>query len=167
MATLQNVVVEATEHTPLLRHHASADSITSITKSSTRVEVLSTHRKTSIDEEAPADPDVPSPRKVTASITRIISVLLIGKPLSFPCNPPGLLLMHIQGGFISNADGSLLLATHPIIASEFNALDDSSWLLTSFALASATTQPLHGKLSDIYGRKTLLVVSYILFAAGL
>ncbi|KAF2021707.1 MFS general substrate transporter, partial [Aaosphaeria arxii CBS 175.79] len=71
------------------------------------------------------------------------------------------------GGFISNADGSLLLATHPVIASEFNALDDSSWLLTSFAIAQAATQPLYGKLSDIYGRKQLLLVAYALFGLGL
>ncbi len=43
---------------------------------------------------------------------------------------------------MSNADGSLLLATHPVIASEFNDLPDSSWLITSFVLASAATQTL-------------------------
>ncbi|ORY11738.1 major facilitator superfamily domain-containing protein, partial [Clohesyomyces aquaticus] len=70
------------------------------------------------------------------------------------------------GAFISNADSSLVLATHPVIASEFDALHDSSWLLTSFALAAAATQPLYGKLSDIYGRKALLLSAYILFGAG-
>lgn len=59
------------------------------------------------------------------------------------------------------------MATHPVIASEFNALDDSSWLLTSFAIAASATLPLYGKLSDIYGRKTLLIVAYALFAIGL
>ena len=46
------------------------------------------------------------------------------------------------GVFISNADGSLMMTTHPIIASELNALRDSTWLLTSFSLAGATMQPL-------------------------
>jgi MFS family permease len=59
------------------------------------------------------------------------------------------------------------MATHPVIASEFKALDDSSWLLTSFALASASTLPLYGKLSDIYGRKDLLIIAYLIFAIGL
>ena len=76
------------------------------------------------------------------------------------------MLIMTLGGFVSNADGSLLLATHPIIASEFNALSDSSWLITSFGLALAATQPLYGKLSDIYGRKKLLLLAYTLFAAG-
>ncbi|OCK82915.1 major facilitator superfamily transporter [Lepidopterella palustris CBS 459.81] len=72
----------------------------------------------------------------------------------------------LLGVFISNADGSLVLATHPVIASEFNDLSDSSWLFTSFALAGAATQSLYGKLSDIYGRKALVLVAYALFALG-
>jgi MFS family permease len=73
----------------------------------------------------------------------------------------------LLGSFISNADGSLLFATHPIIASEFDALHDSSWLIASFALAQAVTQPLYGKLSDIYGRKPMLILAYTLFAVGM
>lgn len=46
------------------------------------------------------------------------------------------------GMFVSNADGSLVMATHPLIASEFNDLEDSSWLFISFSLAGAATQGL-------------------------
>lgn len=45
-----------------------------------------------------------------------------------------------SGVFIFHADSSLVMATHPTIASEFNALDSSSWLFTAFALAGAATQ---------------------------
>lgn len=86
--------------------------------------------------------------KSPASVGQIVSVLLIGS-------------------FISSADGSLLFATHPIIASEFNALHDSTWLIASFALAQAVSQPLYGKLSDIYGRKSMLILAYTLFGTGL
>lgn len=101
-----------------------------------------------VDEEArlgsKADTSVVA---ISASVGHIVCVLLIGT-------------------FVSNADSSLLFATHTIIASEFNALHDSSWLLTSFALAQAATLPLYGKLSDIYGRKILLLMAYALFAFG-
>jgi MFS family permease len=60
----------------------------------------------------------------------------------------------------------LVLATHPTIGSEFNALDWSSWLFTSFGLAGAATQTMFGKLSDIYGRKPIILFSYIGFAIG-
>jgi MFS family permease len=58
----------------------------------------------------------------------------------------------LLGSFVSSADGSL---------------HESSWLITSFALAQAVTQPLYGKLSDIYGRKSMLILAYTLFAVGM
>ncbi|KAF5983256.1 multidrug resistance [Fusarium coicis] len=70
------------------------------------------------------------------------------------------------GIFTSNADGSLVLATHPVIASEFGKLQDSSWLFISFMLAGAASQTIYGKLSDIFGRKTILIFCYGLFAVG-
>ncbi|KAL2163608.1 hypothetical protein VTH06DRAFT_5666 [Thermothelomyces fergusii] len=81
------------------------------------------------------------------NVARIISVLLIGI-------------------FVAQADGSILLATHPVIASEFNDLENSSWLITSFGLAGAATQTLYGRLSDIYGRKPLVIVAYVIFVLG-
>ncbi|CAJ2501266.1 Uu.00g041190.m01.CDS01 [Anthostomella pinea] len=70
------------------------------------------------------------------------------------------------GVFTSSADVSLVIATHPVIASEFNDLENSSWLFISFMLAGAATQSLYGKLSDIYGRKAILLLCYALFASG-
>ncbi|KAF2143974.1 uncharacterized protein K452DRAFT_223371, partial [Aplosporella prunicola CBS 121167] len=72
----------------------------------------------------------------------------------------------LSGVFISSADSSIALATHGTIASEFKDLAYSSWIYTSFGLAAAASQPLLAKLSDIYGRKTVLQVSNALFALG-
>ncbi|KAF3016166.1 hypothetical protein E8E14_009600 [Neopestalotiopsis sp. 37M] len=46
------------------------------------------------------------------------------------------------GTFTTNADGSLVLATHPVIGSEFNDLENSSWLFIGFMLAGLATQSL-------------------------
>jgi hypothetical protein len=70
------------------------------------------------------------------------------------------------GVFISNADGTLVLATYGTISSEFDAFGQGSWLTTSYALATCAVQPIVGKLSDIYGRKGVLLASYGLFAIG-
>src|SRR4051812_30206872 len=150
------IVAQNTERTPLLSPPttASAGSNLGVLSSDASDNLIndrprSAHSKTLLDEETRLDaPSSAELNTTPVSVGRIVSVLLIGS-------------------LISNADGSLLFATHPIIASEFNALHDSSWLMTSFALAQAATQPLYGKLSDIFGRKSMLIVAYTLFAVGL
>ncbi|KAL1608865.1 hypothetical protein SLS59_002056 [Nothophoma quercina] len=145
----------STERTPLLSQSGNTSSSSSLSLSSSDAssEVLDARpcspcAEPLLDEEARLEskPET-SIAAIPASVGHIVCVLLIGT-------------------FISNADSSLLFATHTIIASEFNALHDSSWLLTSFALAQAATLPLYGKLSDIYGRKSLLLLAYALFALG-
>ncbi|CAO2650235.1 Nn.00g015270.m01.CDS01 [Neocucurbitaria sp. VM-36] len=146
---------QGTDRTPLLSGTNTTSSDRSLGRSSSDTSSNEFHIRSSsvsvkdpLDEEARIDSTCNTrPGTTTTSVGRIVCVLLIGS-------------------FISNADGSLLLATHPIIASEFNALHDSSWLLTSFALAQAATQPLYGKMSDIYGRKSMLLIAYALFAFG-
>ncbi|KAK1753398.1 major facilitator superfamily domain-containing protein [Echria macrotheca] len=85
--------------------------------------------------------------KRTHNVVRIISVLLIG-----------ILVAH--------ADGSIMLATSATIASEFNELANAAWLVTSFALAGAASQTLYGKLSDIYGRRLIVIVAYLFVVLG-
>jgi MFS family permease len=70
------------------------------------------------------------------------------------------------GVFISNADGSLVLATYGTISSEFGAFGNASWLTTGFSLSVCAMQPLTGKLSDIFGRREVLLTSYVLFGIG-
>ncbi|KAG5659510.1 hypothetical protein KAF25_002069 [Fusarium avenaceum] len=77
-----------------------------------------------------------------------------------------IVLILLIAVFVFNADHSLVLATHPSIGSEFDALDWSSWLFTGFSLAGAATQAVFGKLGDIYGRKPVILFSYIGFAIG-
>lgn len=48
----------------------------------------------------------------------------------------------IIGQFTSNADASLVMATHSVIASEFYDFEDSSWLFISFMLAAVATQSI-------------------------
>ena len=58
------------------------------------------------------------------------------------------------------------MAVYAKVASEFNDLDSGSWLMSAYILAQCVAQPLYGKLSDLFGRKALLQLSYILFAVG-
>lgn len=75
-----------------------------------------------IEREAVDSPPL-SGTSSLASVIRVVAVLLVG-------------------AFMVNADGSLVLATHSTIASQFHRLGDSSWLFTAFMLAGAATQAL-------------------------
>lgn len=72
----------------------------------------------------------------------------------------------LKGVFIANVDTSLVLATYTTISSEFSSLRNASWLLTAYMLSMCSVQPLYGKLSNTFSRKTALMVSYVLFGIG-
>jgi MFS family permease len=77
-----------------------------------------------------------------------------------PCtdHPPAL--------FISNIEGSLLLTTHAQVASDFGRFSESQWLIVAYPLAVAAAEPIVGSLSNGIGRRRLLLISYVVFAAA-
>lgn len=52
------------------------------------------------------------------------------------------------------------------IATNFNSLSTLAWLGTAFLIGQATAQPLSGKLTDIYSRRSGLIFSNVLFGLG-
>ncbi|KAI5247374.1 MFS general substrate transporter [Aureobasidium subglaciale] len=83
----------------------------------------------------------------------------------------GIISVLLIGVFVSQADTTLVFATYAHITSEFIRLGggswiDGSWIVTSFGLATCATQPMYGRLSQIFGRKPILQISYTLFLVG-
>ncbi|ONH68213.1 Multidrug resistance protein fnx1 [Cyberlindnera fabianii] len=70
------------------------------------------------------------------------------------------------GVFLAALDGTVVTTLVSRIASEFDSLPKLSWIATAYLLSSSTFQPLYGKLSDIFGRKPLLLFSNLTFALG-
>ncbi|KAG9237112.1 major facilitator superfamily domain-containing protein [Amylocarpus encephaloides] len=76
----------------------------------------------------------------------------------------GIIAVLLIGAFVSNTDSSLVIATYGTISSEFNRLERGRWLVTASMLASCALQPIcYGKLTNIYGRKEILLLCYLLF----
>lgn len=70
--------------------------------------------------------------------------------------------------FVSFCDQSSVTIALPLIARDLNAADSINWAGTASLLANTVCQVLYGRISDIYGRKNILLVSIlILFAANL
>ncbi|RKP14949.1 major facilitator superfamily domain-containing protein [Piptocephalis cylindrospora] len=68
--------------------------------------------------------------------------------------------------FLSSLDQTIVSTALPTIASQFNSLNDVSWVATSYLLTSTAFQPLYGKFSDIFGRKVMLLFAVSVFTLG-
>lgn len=63
---------------------------------------------------------------------------------------------------------TMLLPAIPDIIKDFNAsYNTSAWILSGYLITAAIVTPLIGKLSDIYGKKKILIVVLIIFAASI
>ena len=68
--------------------------------------------------------------------------------------------------FVSFVDQTSVSTATPAIAVDLNTGTATSWIGTSFLIASTAFQLINGRLSDIFGRKKLLLVSLMLMALG-
>lgn len=68
--------------------------------------------------------------------------------------------------FLASLDQIIVSTSIPAITREFQTLGDISWLGTAYMMTATATQPLYGKFSDIFGRKTTMIFANILFLVG-
>ena len=59
------------------------------------------------------------------------------------------------GMLVAAVSQTIVSPAMPVIVSELGGIEHYSWIATSALLASAVTVPVVGKLSDIYGRRSL------------
>ncbi|KZT00344.1 MFS general substrate transporter [Laetiporus sulphureus 93-53] len=70
------------------------------------------------------------------------------------------------GGFLAALDQTIVSTSMPTIASEFNKLNEQSWIATSYLLTSTVFQPFFGRASDLWGCKAMLITAIVLFEFG-
>ena len=68
--------------------------------------------------------------------------------------------------FLASLDQTVIIPAVPAIAGELNAFGHLSWIVTAYLLTSTAATPIYGKLSDIYGRRALLLPALALFIAA-
>ena len=62
---------------------------------------------------------------------------------------------------------TMLLPAIPDIINEFNiSYNTSSWILTAYLISGAVMTPIAGKLSDVYGRKKIVLIILIIYIIG-
>src|SRR5262245_9224902 len=63
-------------------------------------------------------------------------------------------------------DQTIVATALPQIVADLHSFQDLSWVVTAYLLATTVTVPLYGKLSDLYGRRRMFVVSISIFLLG-
>jgi drug resistance transporter, EmrB/QacA subfamily len=70
------------------------------------------------------------------------------------------------GMFLGALDQTIVGPVLPKIVTELNGADLYTWVVTIYLLTSTVSVPIYGKLSDLYGRKPLLIAGIVLFLVG-
>ena len=68
--------------------------------------------------------------------------------------------------FLASMESTVVATAMPTIVGQLGGLEHYSWVFSAYMLASTTTVPLYGKLSDLYGRRNLYLLAMALFLAG-
>jgi len=63
-------------------------------------------------------------------------------------------------------DTTIIGPAMPTIGRELRDVEHLPWIVTSYLLVSTAVTPLYGKLSDIHGRRVMLLWAIGIFAAG-
>lgn len=68
--------------------------------------------------------------------------------------------------FLGALDQTIVATALPTIGRDLGNLTDLSWVVTAYLLTSTATTPLYGKLSDIHGRRAVMLIAILIFIAG-
>lgn len=69
--------------------------------------------------------------------------------------------------FLAALDTTILTTALPTIAASFHASDSGfAWIGSAYLLANGTSMPFWGKISDIFGRKSIFMIANVIFMVG-
>ncbi len=82
---------------------------------------------------------------------------------------PGIVLLFVglMLSMLLAALNQMILSTAlPTMVGELNGVDQMLWVITAYILAATIVMPVYGKLGDLIGRKSLLLLATAIFMAG-
>ncbi|PKW27707.1 MDR family MFS transporter [Phycicoccus duodecadis] len=78
---------------------------------------------------------------------------------------PVLLAVMLSTGLVA-IDATILATAVPAVVRDLGGLTQFPWLFSIYVLAQAVSVPVYGKIADLYGRKTVMLVGIGLFVVG-
>lgn len=68
--------------------------------------------------------------------------------------------------FLAALDQTIVAIALPTIGRQFNDMSNLSWIVTAYLLSGTAVAPVFGTLSDIFGRRIMIVIALGIFVAG-
>ena len=68
--------------------------------------------------------------------------------------------------FLSALEQTIVAPALPTIGRVLGDVENLSWVVTAYLLANTVATPLFGKLSDIHGRRRMMLIAIVIFIAG-
>lgn len=72
----------------------------------------------------------------------------------------------MAGMLLAALDQTIVSTALPTIVGELGGVEHLSWVVTAYLLTTTVSTPLYGKVSDIYGRKSVFQAAIVIFLAG-
>src|ERR1700684_4110856 len=91
-----------------------------------------------------------------------------GATVPRPAGRPRLIFAIVSIGlFMASIDQTIVATALPAIEKELHAaINWSAWTISVYALGQVIAMPMAGKISDMYGRKTVFMVSAAIFTVS-
>lgn len=67
---------------------------------------------------------------------------------------------------LASLNQTILSTALPTIVGDLGGVEHMSWVITAYILASTVMMPVYGRISDLLGRKPVLLAAILLFLAG-
>ena len=123
--------------------------------------------RSSADQQTLSESLAVEPTVVPADIPDISDAPPIAPPSPLTQSEVRTILMSLMlTMFLAALDQTIVATALPTIGRQFRDVSSLSWVITAYLLASTAVAPVFGTLSDIYGRRAMIITSMSLFILG-
>jgi EmrB/QacA subfamily drug resistance transporter len=119
------------------------------------------------DEQVLPEADTGGLSGLSAEIIDISDAPPIAPPVPLtPGEVHTILISLMLTMFLAALDQTIVATALPTIGRQFRDVSSLSWVITAYLLASTAVAPVFGTLSDIYGRRAMIITAMTLFVVG-
>lgn len=81
-------------------------------------------------------------------------------------NVPAVFIGLMATMLMAALNQTVLSTALPTIVGELHGVDQMTWVITGFILASTVVMPIYGRISDLFGRRPVIIGAVIIFMVG-